>query len=211
MEDYDFPNEIASNTTIRQEARDQLSGEWTQPVIATLLFFVVSAVAGIMPLISLVISGALGIGYCTYYLRFIRGEYPDVSEIFSGFSQFLQSLIAFLLILIIVGIGFLFLIVPGVIAALGLGMTYFIMADNPGMNATDAMQESWDMMKGHKTQLFLLHLSFLPWAILCIFTLFIGILWLYPYMYTSLANFYMEVSGQDVDGDEIEDHLVMDM
>lgn len=39
---------------------------------------------------------------------------------------------------------------------------------------------------------FLLYLSFLGWGILSLLTLGIGLLWLIPYVYTSLAAFYDE-------------------
>ncbi|MGG3971250.1 DUF975 family protein, partial [Geobacillus stearothermophilus] len=37
-----------------------------------------------------------------------------------------------------------------------------------------------------------LYLSFLGWGILSLLTLGIGLLWLIPYVYTSLAAFYDE-------------------
>jgi len=210
MEDY--PMTILPNTEIRRDAREQLSGEWTQPVVATLVFAIVSGVASFIPFGSILLTGPFALGMVIYYLRLVReGHPPDVSVIFDGFKNFLPAFVAGLLIILIVLVGMLFLIVPGIIAGIGLSQTFFIMADEPSISATDAMQESWDMMKGHKLQLFLLQLSFLPWVLLSIFTLFIGLLWLYPYMYTSYANFYLEVSGRSEEDDEIEGHLVMDM
>ena len=41
-------------------------------------------------------------------------------------------------------------------------------------------------------------LRFVGWGILTIFTFFIGMLWLVPYIYTSMARFYRDV--QPVDG-----------
>jgi len=203
----DYPDTILPNSELRLDAREQLSGEWTQPVLLTLVYFLVTAVAGIIPLVPILIAGPLGIGICLFYLKFVRDGQPEISVLFDGFQQFAQGLVAALLIGIIVCIGAIFLIVPGIIAALGLSQTFFIIAENPGISATDAMQESWDMMKGHKLQLFLLQLSFLPWALLSVFTLFIGLLWLIPYIYVSYTNFYLEVSGQDTEMD-VEDHLV---
>lgn len=47
-------------------------------------------------------------------------------------------------------------------------------------------------MDGYKWRYFLLNLSFIGWGILCIFTLGIGLLWLIPYINTSLAEFYRQ-------------------
>ena len=50
------------------------------------------------------------------------------------------------------------------------------------------------MMKGHKFDLFWLILSFIGWGFLCLFTFGIGYLWLTPYMETSVAAFYEDVT-----------------
>ena len=48
-------------------------------------------------------------------------------------------------------------------------------------------------MDGRKAKLFCLVLRFLGWELLCILTLFIGFLWLVPYMNTTFARFYDDI------------------
>ncbi len=45
-------------------------------------------------------------------------------------------------------------------------MTYYIYIDNPDMGAMEAIKESVSMMKGNKTRLLLLYLSFMLWYLL---------------------------------------------
>lgn len=52
------------------------------------------------------------------------------------------------------------------------------------------------MMRGHKLELFLLHLSFIGWALLCVLTLGIGLFWLVPYVQASQAAFYEDVKEE---------------
>ena len=52
------------------------------------------------------------------------------------------------------------------------------------------------MTDGHKGALVLLFLSFLGWIILSIFTLGIGMLFLYPYMQTALAHCYEDLKAE---------------
>ncbi len=61
----------------------------------------------------------------------------------------------------------------------------------------EAIERSKVMMVGHKWRLFCLELSFIGWAILCLFTLGIGLLWYVPYYNAAIAAFYLEVSGQE--------------
>ncbi|MGG0289373.1 DUF975 family protein [Bacillus pacificus] len=73
-------------------------------------------------------------------------------------------------------------------------MTYYVMVEKPEYSVSQAMKESKNLMKGHKLDLFLLWLSFIGWAILAIFTLGIGFLWLSPYVSTTTAHFYRYIS-----------------
>jgi len=83
---------------------------------------------------------------------------------------------------------------PGIIAGYRYSMALYILNDNPKISPMDAIKASKEMMKGYKWKLFCLQLSFVGWALLCsIFTLFIGFLWLIPYIQTSIANFYQNL------------------
>jgi len=111
-------------------------------------------------------------------------------------------------------IGFVLLIVPGIILSFGLSQTMYIMAEEPEIGPVDALKKSWEMMKGYKMEYFLLMIRFIPWAILCVFTLFIGFLWLGPYVQVTAAKFYDEISGgapvdESLD-DDITKHIVED-
>ena len=83
--------------------------------------------------------------------------------------------------------------VPITILSLLLSQLYFILADQKTKSASEAIKMSWNVMKGKKMKLFLLQLSFIGWAILSVFTFFIGLLFLYPYMLTTYAKFYQNL------------------
>jgi len=69
-------------------------------------------------------------------------------------------------------------------------MTYYISVDNPDFAVMECISASKEMMEGNKVKLLILQLSFIGWHILSILTLFIGYLWLIPYINTSVAEFY---------------------
>ena len=83
-------------------------------------------------------------------------------------------------------------------------MTNYILAENPEMSASEAINLSKQMMDGNKWRLFCLRLSFIGWDILCGLTLGIGYLWLNPYKQTAEAVFYREVSGTEKRDFELE-------
>ncbi|MFC1462990.1 DUF975 family protein, partial [Verrucomicrobiota bacterium] len=75
-------------------------------------------------------------------------------------------------------------------------MILFVIADNASVGALGALSASKQMMAGKKWKFFCLNLRFLGWMILCIFSLFIGYLWLGPYIAASVAAFYEDVRGR---------------
>src|SRR5690606_8139163 len=63
-------------------------------------------------------------------LRCVRNERPDVGEMFVGFrSGYLNIVLANLLVFAIVAIGFVFLIVPGIILAIRLSFVPYLVMD----------------------------------------------------------------------------------
>ena len=60
------------------------------------------------------------------------------------------------------------------------------------------------MMDGHKFEYFMLQLSFLGWGILSVLSLGIGFLWLNPYMNTTYAAFYKNLTENDSYDESVE-------
>jgi uncharacterized membrane protein len=135
------------------------------------------------------------LGAAMFSLSMSRGKEARLEQIFEGFNRFGTALGAYLLMMIYVLLWTLLLIVPGIIAALGYSMTFYIIADDSSIKAEDALRKSKTMMDGFKLKLFYLHLRFFLLALLCILTLGIGFLWLIPYFHITMAKFYDDVKG----------------
>ena len=86
--------------------------------------------------------------------------------------------------------------IPGIIASYRYAMTPYLLAEFPDLTVMDAMRESKRLMQGNKFRFFRLNFSFIGWILLSVFTLFIGILWIAPYMNAACAAFYLEVTGR---------------
>jgi uncharacterized membrane protein len=85
-------------------------------------------------------------------------------------------------------------LIPAMIAQFRYSMTYFVINDTPGIGPMTAIQRSSQIMRGNKWKYFCLQCRFIGWSFLCLFTLGIGFLWLTPYMMTSQAAFYDELT-----------------
>lgn len=178
------------NVSLMRKAKQQLQGNWLEAVLATLIFIVIMGAASTFPIVTLVVEGPLAFGYILFLACLADTRVSKFDLLFKGFDRFVETLVAGLLVSVIVAIGAVLLIVPGIIASCGLSMTFYIMADDPNISGIDAIKKSWEMMKGHKAELFCFLFRFFGWFLLCIITLGIGFLWLYPYISVSLLNYY---------------------
>lgn len=84
-------------------------------------------------------------------------------------------------------------------------LSYIVSAEKPELSSKEAVEESEKLMAGKRGKLFCLQLSFIGWAILAVFTLGIGYLWLVPYIQFATVAFYKFANG---DNDSIEATVV---
>lgn len=86
--------------------------------------------------------------------------------------------------------------VLGVVIKLPFAMAFYILADNPQMKGREALKKSVSLMKGHMMQYLVLQISFIPLMFLSILFLYVGLLWVMPYIYATNTIFYMDVTGE---------------
>ena len=189
-----------TNYEIRAKAREDLGGKifgskWMYALLAALIYGAIVSVISAIPYIgsvaSLLLAGPLVLGVTRYFIKLTeQSESPSLNCLFDGFNDFSETFLLNLMMSIFVFLWSLLLVIPGIIKAYAYSMAFYIKSDNPSYNWKQCLDESQKMMDGHKWQLFCLQFSFIGWAILCIFTLGIGYLWLEPYMIAATANFY---------------------
>ncbi len=187
-------NRRGDGSRLWNEFIDLVSSGWGRAI----LFFIVGIVSALAlwALISFLIGGAVELGYCRFNKNLIKGYNPQFSDLFSRFNLFGKALGLRLVTTIFIVLWTLLFIIPGIIASYRYSMAFYIMDDDPSIGIMEAINRSSDMMRGNKFRLFCLQISFIGWAILCLFTLGIGFLWLNPYIHAATAAFYLEVSGQ---------------
>lgn len=69
-------------------------------------------------------------------------------------------------------------------------LAHNICYDNPELSSKECVLRSAELMKGNRGNYFMLFLSFIGWIILSAFTLYIGLLWLIPYIQVTSVCFY---------------------
>lgn len=148
---------------------------------------------------------AYGLSDLFYTFRAHPDRFIIVSVIQIGISMILQ-IPAYIFLFLYPGdtikriLLYLLLLLAGSIVSfivlLGFTLANLLLIDNENLGAIDAIRQSWAMMHGNKGRFFYLQISFFGLALLCILTLGIGMLWLYPYMMTTEAFFYLDLTGE---------------
>lgn len=112
------------------------------------------AMAGVGMVIGFFVQTFFTAGTIQLALTAARGGAPQVMQVFSGGSAYLRLLGTSLLVTLAIMGGFLLLIVPGIILALGFSMAPYYAVD-AGMGPVEAMKASWEATTGHKANIFL--------------------------------------------------------
>lgn len=195
-----------TNQGYKNRALANLENAWVPAAIATVIYFAVTmaisyaiefGIGTEYSLIGTIITIPLTYGIMVLFLDFVRGENIEYGKLFDGYTKdFSRVFSTGLLQYIYIILWMLLLIIPGIIKSYSYSMTYYILKDNPELQNNAAIEKSMKMMDGHKMDLFLLHLSFIGWAILCLLTLGIGFIFLIPYMYSAQAHFYEDLKKQ---------------
>ena len=170
-------------------------GDGTSFTIQSLLLYPVRLLrlGTILSMAQFVLGGVIRQGYCVFLLKQHDGKNPEIQDLFSWFDKFSKGFILFLLEGLYIFLWTLLLIVPGIIASYRYAMAPFILAENPDMTPSEAIDASKELMDGHKGELFTLNLTFIGWDILAMLTLGIGYLWLNPYKNAAHTAFYRDL------------------
>ncbi|MBR6382177.1 MAG: DUF975 family protein [Lachnospiraceae bacterium] len=90
-------------------------------------------------------------------------------------------------------VSFLLGAAASLVFAMGLGLSFFLMLDFPNYSAFETVSLCWKKMSGQKMRFFLLNLRLLPYLLAGFLSLGIGMLWVFPLVQESYAEFYLDL------------------
>ena len=91
------------------------------------------------------------------FLKVARNEKVEVKDMFFFTKNFWNTVFAYFLTDVIIVVGCLFCLVPGIILACKLAFVSYLVVDKR-MDAVEAIKESWRMTKGHSYTVFVIGL-----------------------------------------------------
>ena len=129
--------------------------------------------------------------------------YGNTAEIGNTIESQIAWLYTSILLMLVGVLVFQILVIP-------LEMTYYILADKPELKGTEALKESIELMHGNFGRYLVLKLSFVPLMFLSVFTFYIALLWVLPYMEMTETMFYRDLLGELAQQKEEEECAAQD-
>lgn len=143
------------------------------------------------------VAGPIGYGVNWVFLKAVRGERIEVRDVFMVFQRnYWNVVIANIVVGVIVGLGIVMLIVPGIIFACRLAFVPYLVVDKE-MDVMDALRVSWDMTRGYGWQIFFMgFLAF--WVVIAgLICLFVGVLVSLMWISAAFASMYHAVESKN--------------
>ena len=150
----------------------------------------------LLNIVVICVSAYIQLGLAVYCIGLYKGDEVNYVTIFSRFKG-LKPIVFILILSVVILLGFILLIIPGIILSLMYSQVFYILADDPDIGAIEAFNKSEKMMRGHKWQLFMLNLEAALYILAGIFTLFIWWAWLIPRYSVAIAGFYEELKKEN--------------
>ncbi len=143
---------------------------------------------------SILLTNPIEYGVSFAYLKAARNDPLDIKDMFAAFDNYWNAVLASLLVAVIIGLGFVLLIVPGIIFACKLAFTPYLVIDRK-MKVIDAVEESWRMTRGHAGKVFLIGLLAIPIGIAGLICFGVGIIIAIMWVKLAFASLYHAVSS----------------
>ena len=128
------------------------------------------------------------------FLLAARDERFEVKRMFEVFKNWGNAVFANILQAVIIGMGVVFLVVPGIIFGCKLAFVPYLIVDRH-MDAVAAIKESWRLTRGHAWKIFGIGCLALCVALLGLLLLGIGIVVAIMWIRLASATFYWAVAG----------------
>lgn len=143
----------------------------------------------LVDIISELVLAIISFSALSVYLKMSRSPDPvKFSTFIEGFNNWWKAALGYLWMCLWIFLWAMLFIIPGIVKAISYSQMFFIMNEFENVSVTKAMKISMIITKGHKMDLFVMHLSFIGWEILSVCTLGLLQLWLKPYEELTFMN-----------------------
>lgn len=131
------------------------------------------------------------------YLRYVRNQSSEIADVFSGFRRnYLNIVLAHLLVVAIVIFGLFLVIVPGIVFGVRLSFVPYLVMDK-GLDPVQAVEKSWNMTRGHGWAIFRLLLLAIPICLGGLLLFIVGVALAFTWVSAAMASMYHAIDSEE--------------
>lgn len=137
------------------------------------------------------------------FLKAMRGADADLRFLFEGFkTKYLKIVLANLIVIALAIIGFVLLVIPGIIVACRLAFVPYLIMDKD-LEPMQAVEKSWQMTRGHGWKVFWMAIISFFLIIGGIIVFVVGVIVSIMWIHSAFATLYQSVLNQADDENPI--------
>jgi len=152
------------------------------------------ALAALFGIIASVVNIVVGMGWVAVTLRIVDGQDASIENLIDPLPNLVSYVIASIICGVIIGIGFIILIIPGIYLAIRLSPVSFVVVDT-GAGPIAALSRAWDITRGNELNLFLFAIVAVVINFVGMLLFGIGLLATAPITALAYAYIYRRISG----------------
>lgn len=141
-----------------------------------------------------VVSSIVSMGIINISLEFVNNKEPELKDIYYTQKVF-NFILASIIKTVIIAVGIILLIVPGIIFAIKLQFAEYLIVDKK-LDAIDSLKGSWEMTKGVKVNLFIFSILLGLINVLGLLCLVVGLFVTIPLTMIATAYVYRKLLSQ---------------
>ncbi len=127
------------------------------------------------------------------FLKAMRDEEAELKTLFEGFkSKYFKIVLANLIVVALAVIGFVLLIIPGIIILVRLAFVPFLVMDKD-LEPMQAVERSWQLTRGHGWKIFWMAVISFFILIAGLLVFFVGIIVSFMWIHSAFATLYQSV------------------
>ena len=125
---------------------------WLMALLANVIVMAVTSVASSVIIGSLLVYGALYVGYASIMLKLARGRGEvDIADCAKGFvTGYVENLLLGLVSMLKIFLWSLLFVIPGIMKAYSYSMIYYIKNDHPDYSWNQCLAQSETLMRGKR-------------------------------------------------------------
>ena len=168
-------------------AKEKLKSNWSIAIVTFIIYTLANAALSSTGLGSFLLSSALLISLYSVHIGISCGFKEDYDRLLDGFrGNFGSRILLSVFKNIFIALWSLLFFIPGIVKTYSYALAELISYKDENKSWKECIDESRQIMDGHKMDLFLFDLSFILWHIAAVFTC--GLLYVYVMPYLQQAR-----------------------